>query len=82
MTSGARRSSGWVAELIYGRDVGAIEEVEGIGDKFEAEAFAERYALGHAHVPFEKSGRGEAVAAEIAVAACWRADARDAEGCE
>ena len=82
LTGGAGGSGSWVAELIYGCDIGAIEKVEGVGDQFEAEAFAEWNALGHAHVPFKKSGSGEAIAAEIAVATGRRADARDAKSSE
>src|ERR1700687_4254105 len=52
----ASRARGWIANLIDRGNVGAIEEVEGVGDEIELEAFAERNAFGEAHVPLKEVG--------------------------
>ena len=80
LAGSARCAGGWVAKLIHGSDVGAVEQVEGVGDEIESESFAEGDALGETHIPLEKVGRSEAVAAKVAVATgSGRCDARNAE---
>ena len=50
----AGRAGQGIAKLVDRSDVGAIEEVESIGDDVDLEALAERDAPGEAHVPLEK----------------------------
>src|SRR5256885_10768158 len=44
----ASRARGWIANRIDRGNVGAIEEVEGVSDEIELEAFAERNEIGRA----------------------------------
>src|SRR5260370_24553131 len=58
----------WVAKLVDGGDVEAIEKIEAVGDQVQTEVFAERDTFGDAQIHLKEARRGEAVAAEIAVA--------------
>src|SRR6266404_145478 len=70
----------WVAELVDGQDVEAIEKVEAVGDEIETNALADGNRLGDAQINLEEAGGGEAIAAKIAVAARGRRDAGNREG--
>ncbi len=58
----------WVAELVDGEDVKAIEKVEAVGDEVEVQTLGDGNRLGDAEIDLEESRSGEGVAAEIAVA--------------
>ena len=66
--SGRAGACCWVAELVDGEDVEAIEHIEPVGDQVEMETLAERNGFGNAQIDLEEAGRGEGIAAEIAVA--------------
>ncbi len=55
----ARAASGagqGIAKLVDGGNVGAIEEIEGVGDNVDLEALAEGDAPGNAHIHLEEIG--------------------------
>src|SRR5467141_1741808 len=52
----AGRAGQGIANLVDRCNVGAIEEVESIGDDVDLEALAERNAPGEAHIPLEEVG--------------------------
>ncbi len=75
LAGGADGAGAWVAELVHGENVQAIEKVEAVGDQVEVETLAEANGFGDAKVNLEETGSTEAVAAEIAVATLRRTDA-------
>lgn len=80
LARGAGRAGGWVTELVDGSNVSAIEEIESIGDDVKLEALAQGNPPRKAHIPLEKVGFGEAVPAQVAVAAGSQSrEGRDAE---
>ncbi len=56
------------AGLVDRSDVGAIQEIKGIGEEIKVQPLAERDALADAQIDGEEARAGEGVAAEIAVA--------------
>src|SRR5580692_11857220 len=70
-TSCSRRR---IAKLVYGGNVGVVEQVENIGNQVEAETLAKVYALGNAQVELEEHRHNEFVAAEISDATQRRRD--------
>ena len=79
LAGGANGTCRGIAKLVHRCNVGAVEEVEGVGDEIEPEAFAEADALGDAEIELEKSRRCESVATESSEAAIWRRDTGDRE---
>jgi hypothetical protein len=80
LTSQAGGACCRVAELVDGQDVETIQHIEAVGDEIETKALADGNRLGDAKINLEEAGGGEAIAAEIAVAARRRGDAGDREG--
>jgi len=73
------RAGCWVAELVHGQHIEAVEQVEAVGDQVEMEALTDGNGFGDAQIDLEEAGRGEGIAAEIAVAACGRTYAGNGE---
>ena len=71
-----------VAELVHGDDVAVVEEVDGIGDKIDAETLSEVDAFGNARVELEEHGHVKFVAGKSADAAEWRSNSRNTERLE
>src|SRR5260370_39973186 len=61
-----------MAKVVDRGNVGAVEEVERVGDEVDLEALAEGDAPGKAHIHLEKVRRCEGVPAEISDAARGR----------
>src|SRR5215471_17821252 len=74
LTRKAGGAAGWIAELVHRRDVGAVQEVEAVGDKVELEVFAEGNFFGDAQVKLEEAWAEELVASERAIATGGRRD--------
>src|SRR5262249_21842259 len=79
LAGAARRTGAWIAELVDGRHVEAVGQVEGVGDDLQLEAFAERETARKPQIELEEIRCGEGIASEVAVATERRGDTGDRE---
>src|SRR5262245_34407739 len=62
----------WIAQLVHGGNVGAVQHVESIGDEVNAQPLAQRNSLRQAHINLEEVWSGERISSEVTYAARGR----------
>src|SRR2546430_6517459 len=80
LVSGAGGASKRVAELVDCCNIRPIQQVKAVGDEVEFQPFAQRNFLGEAQVDLEEAWAPETIAAQVAIAAGRRSNARPGKG--
>src|SRR5256885_800085 len=80
LASGAGGASKRVAELVDCCNIRPIQQVKAVGDEVEFQPFAQRNFLGEAQVDLEEAWAPETIAAQVAIAAGRRSNARHGKG--
>src|SRR5256885_8852922 len=69
-----------IAELVDRCNIRPVQQVEAVGDEVEFQPLAQRNFLGEAQVDLEEAWAREAIAAQVAIAAGGRRNARGGKG--
>src|SRR5256885_10261065 len=80
LAGGAGGASKRIAELVDCCNIRPIQQVEAVGDEVEFQPLAQRNFLGEAQVDLEEAWAREAIAAQAAIAAGRRSNARGGKG--
>src|SRR6266436_3232459 len=80
LAGGAGGASKRIAELVDCCNIRSVQQVEAVGDEVEFQPFAQWNFLGKAQVDLEEARAREAIAAQVAIAAGRRSNARDGKG--